>query len=114
MTPIYNIVTKKNGDTWKGMQLTVTIDGSTDLSGVTFFCQFRHGAENGTVVKDLSIGSGITVVDEENGIIKIDKFDIDFDKIGLLYYDVKAVKDGDTVTVLKGEWLIEQNVTVID
>ena len=61
-----------------------------DLTGATIDIWFRDTDANGTILKQIAVGSGITITDGVNDIFQIDPFELDFD-VDIIYYDVKKV-----------------------
>lgn len=113
MTPgIYNIPTQYEGDTFDGFQITITqtSEGTTtpiNLLGTTITSKFK---QDGTVVLDLSEGSGITIVDDEAGIFKIDSFTVP--STGMYEYDIQFVyADGSVKTYLRGSMKVVDQIT---
>ena len=110
----YNIGDHKKGDTFDGVRFTLTKSSDSspiDLTGASIACKFRKQTKTGTVVADLSIGSGITVVDAVNGIFDIDAFDIDWSPLRY-YYDVEITfASGVIKTYIEGTLTVIQDVT---
>ena len=65
--------------------------------------------ETGTVVKEISVGSGITIVDV-NGVFSIDSFDVTFGA-GFYVYDIEVTSGSDIRTYVKGSLTVKQDVT---
>jgi len=115
MTPgTYNIPTQVNGDTFDGVQftLTSTVDSVTtpiDLTDCLLFCQFKDS--KGIVVRDMSIGNGITVTDAVDGIFRIDSFLLTIG-VGTFVYDIQLIYNSGVVkTYVKGQIIILPDVT---
>ena len=88
MAQTYNLPDAYRGDTYEEIQFTITIDGTPlDLTGATIAMEFRKDSKLGELVKRISIGNGITVVDTVGGVFKIDSFLMTFIS-GLYYYDI--------------------------
>ena len=111
----YNFKEKLYNSYFDGLQLTVTktIDDVTtpyDLTGATITIDFKV-VKSGVSAQTLTIGSGITVTDAENGIFTIDAGNITLEP-NCYYYDLKVVNtDGDNLYWLQGKRNIIQNVT---
>lgn len=110
----YNIKDHYKGDTFDGIRFTLvnsTDDTPINLVGATITSKFRKGSATGTVLADLSIGSGITVVDDVNGVFDIDAFLIDWIPTKY-YYDVEVTFSNAVVkTYIKGTLNVIQDVT---
>ena len=110
----YNIPTQTNGDTFDGVQFTVTktIDNTTtpvDLTDCRIFSQIKDS--RGIVVRDMSIDNGITVTDAVNGVFQVDSFIVDLG-IGTFVYDIQTIfPDGTVKTYVKGAFGVVQDVT---
>lgn len=116
MTPqVYNITDQYKGDSFGGVDFQV-LDAITkvpiDFTNATMRCQFRKGSEKGIIVRDITIGSGITVTDAVNGEFSIDGFDITF-SAGVYFYDIPTVFSGVVATTyIKGTLTVIQDITV--
>jgi len=109
----YNFKDHFLGDTFDAVTMTYSVDGTpVDLSGVGVEINmwWRYGSPTGTVSKEFSIGSGITLTDGANGEFQIDDFVIDLD-VGVHYFDIEFYVDGSRKTRLKGTIKILQDVT---
>ena len=110
----YNIPDHYKGDTFKGLAFNMqnqTTSAPIDLTDSEIKIQFRSGSNIGTVQKELSIGSGITLVDAINGQFAIDAFVIDW-RAGMNYYDIQITyPDGKVKTYIKGTLKIIDDVT---
>lgn len=110
----YNIPTQTNGDTFDGVQFTMTktIDGTTtaiNLTDCQLFSQIKDS--KGLVVRDMSIGNGITVTNAINGVFQIDSFVVNLG-IGTFVYDIQLIyPNGDIKTYVKGAFSVLQDVT---
>jgi len=80
------------------------------LVGATIEIDFRYNNKIGTIVKETSIGSGITVVDAANGRFDLDSFLLDW-AIGCYWYGVVITfASGDIDENLQGEVKVLQNI----
>lgn len=111
---IYNIKDHTKGDTFDGVEfelLTESNDPLLDLSNVSIKSQFRKRNRTGEVVKEITNGSGITVIDAVNTKFQIDKFIIDWHP-DIYYYDIEfTLSDGTIKTYISGVIKIVQDVT---
>jgi hypothetical protein len=113
---IYNFKKQYAGDTFKGLQLKANrVSGETnertpiDLTDVEINMQIRT-ANRVSVIKDLKIGTGITLIDAENGIFRIDPFKNP--KGGEYVYDIQFKYSDDTIdTYVKGSLSVEFDTT---
>jgi len=113
---IYNLKKQYAGDTFKGLQLKASrVSGETneripiDLTDVEINMQIRT-ANRVSVIKDFIIGSGITLIDAENGIFRIDPFKNP--KGGEYVYDIQFKYSDDTIdTYVKGSLSVEFDTT---
>ncbi len=76
------------------VSITITRNGDPDITGTDIEAIFRRCDTNGTEMKTVSIGSGITVTDELNGAFQIDSFINDF-PAGKYVYDLKMTFPND-------------------
>lgn len=105
----YNFSALK-GDTYDGATFTLVVNGSAvNLTGAVIKAQFKKD-KVGLSVKTISDGSGITIVDAQNGVFKIDPF-IPNMPAGNYYYDIQITIAGVTKTRVSGIMTIEQDVT---
>lgn len=112
---IYNIPNNESGyllagDTYNGFSVTVSEEGSPmDLTGSQIQLQAKNSF--GHIVIDLKIGSGITLVDAVNGLVRVDSFPVPNIEANL-DYDLQMTFSGGLVrTYLKGKIKIKQDVT---
>ena len=108
----YNLPDGYKGDTYEGQQFTVSINGlAEDLTNYSIRCMFRSENKKGTVVRDISIGSGITLVDAVNGVFLMDQYNIDFDA-DMYFYDIEmTAPNGDVNTYVCGKIKVIQDTT---
>lgn len=110
---VYNIPTQYAGDTFDGFQITVTQTSSDvtipiNLDGITLACKFK---KSGTTVLDLTEGSGITIIDAEDGVFKIDAFSIPTET-GSYNYDIQfTYSDGSVKTYIRGFMKVIEQIT---
>jgi hypothetical protein len=109
---IHNLPNVLKGDNYNGTQFTYIINGvASNLAGASIRVKFRRGSKTGQEVKDISIGSGITVTDEANGIFQIDGFKVNF-IADTYFYDVQVTfSSGIDKTYTGGKMLVIQDVT---
>ena len=107
------LITRFKGDTfleWK-MDYLDKDSNPINLTGVEIISQFRKDCKTGTVARDMSVGSGITIVDAANGIYKIDEFVLDWDA-NIYYYDIQfTFTNGIEKTPIFGDITVVQDVT---
>ena len=109
---IYNFWDYIKGSSTESIIFTLTDqnDNPIDLKDASAFVQFRKSNETGALVKDFSVGNGITLVDEPNGVIQIDSFIIDFE-VGIYFFDLKIEFTTTKIkTYIKGTLKVLQNV----
>lgn len=110
-TETYTLANVLKGDTFNGVQFTVTINTvAKDLTSTIITCDFRYQKKTGAVSKSLSLGSGITITDAVNGVFQIDPFDADM-QVGVHYYDIQFVDGAITKTYIEGTITVNQDVT---
>lgn len=96
-------IAHRSGTTWRGFHVLVedSADGETwvprDLTDVDVACQFRD--VSGTVVIDMSLGSGITIPDVTTGEIYVSGPGIVTADPGILSFDMRAVLPSGAVIV---------------
>jgi len=111
---VYNIPTQVNGDTFDGVQftLTSTVDSVTtpiDLTDCLLFSQIKDS--KGIVVRDMSISNGITVTDAVNGVFRIDSFLLTIG-VGVFVYDIQLIYNSGVVkTYIKGQLTVVPDIT---
>ena len=100
------------GDTWNGVQFTILSNGvAVDLTSSTARVMFRRGSKKGTVVKSLTVGSGITLTDATNGVLTLDSFTLDWEA-DTYFYDVEiTLSSGVIRTYVVGTIKINQDAT---
>ena len=112
MAQKYNLPDGYKGDTYDTVQFRLSInDVAEDLTNYAIRCMFRENTKQGILVKDISIGSGITLVDAVNGLFNIDAFAMTFDAGGY-FYDIEFTDgNGRIKTYLKGQLTVIQDIT---
>ena len=110
---IYDLPTRINDTTSKAIpfQFLDKFKNPIDLTNSSLNIQFRRDCKTGEVVYDIEIGSGITLVDAINGKFEINKFKLEWGA-GVYFYDIKSVISTIEEIYIKGQIIIEQNVTV--
>jgi len=112
----HNFEEQINNTTFKSKIVTITITNSSgtsplDLTGATINLWWRRGNANGSIVKKMSIGDGLTLSDPTNGKFTIDKFFIDWGA-GTYYFDIKITDaSGDKDAQMFGTILIKEDST---
>ena len=80
------------------------------IVGATIELDFRFRCSTGSIIKETSIGSGITVVDAANGRFDLDKFLLDWE-VGTYFYGVVITfSSGDIDENLQGTVKVLQNI----
>lgn len=111
---VYKIKDHYKGDTFDGVEFTI-LDGMDNspinITNSAIKIQFRKSSNTGNLVKEINIGSGITVVNAVGGVFRINSFLLNWDS-GIHYYDVQITFPNNVVkTYIKGEILIIQDTT---
>ena len=113
MAGIFNIPQIRRGTTSKVQPFTYK-DKNNDpinISSATLFVEFRKDCATGTVVKTISLGSGISfTTDGTDGKFQFDAFLLEW-SAGRYFYDIKSVISGINDIYIKGERVVIQNVT---
>lgn len=113
---IENLITRLKGNTSSLTRFSYKNKDGTPrgLSGVELLVQFKLNGVTGSIVKEISIGSGITVEDEAGGVFVFDKYLVDF-AVGTIYYDIKAKEaNADIKTYVGGTFKVKLTVTAKD
>lgn len=112
----YNFKDHYKGDTFNGIQITMlTGDGITpvNLTGVDISVDFRKESKIGELLKNITVGNGITVTTPSTGIFVIEPFIIDWDPLKY-YYDIEYTFSNNSVkTYVKGYIKVKQDVTTV-
>lgn len=103
-----------SGDTWRGLSLTLTLNGAPmDLTGARIDMQMRKlpiAAVAAYTWSSAGVSPTITITDAVGGAVSIAKRVIG--GFGKLFFDVQVTTpDGDIRTVLSGELPIVEDVT---
>lgn len=110
-----NLKDRIKNDTFSSVNFTIKDLGSGDpinLTGVDIHIQFRYRCKTGSVVKDIEVGTGITLTDPTNGIFTIDEFTPIVFEVGEYYYDAQITfTDGSIKTYVYGTFKVLQDVT---
>ena len=98
--------------TSKSVEFTINdnLGAPIDLTGATIEIDFRFRCKTGAIVKETSIGSGITVVDAINGRFDLDKFLLDWEVDTYWYGVVITFSNGDVDENLQGTVKVLQNI----
>jgi len=115
MTPSkFDFKPQYKGNTFKGVHLTFSIEDNgvttpMDLTGVDIRMEFKTSL-NATSVKTFIKNSGITIIDDKEGIIQIDEFLVTL-PVAKYLYDLKLTfPDGTVTTYLTGNFDVKQNL----
>lgn len=111
----YDFPTQYSGDTFNAVQITATrtdindVTTAIDLTNVDIRAHFKKKV-SGTPDKEISVGSGITKTDAENGVFEIDTF---INLAGGVYlYDLEfTYASGVIQTYLKGTYTVTEDIT---
>ena len=105
--------TIRNGDTslvWKQQWLDKNND-PINLAGVEIISQFRRDCDTGVVVRNMSIGNGITVTNEANAEYEVDEFILNWGE-GFYVYDIQfTLTSGIERTPIFGDRTVVNDVT---
>lgn len=101
-------------DTFNEVRFTY-LDGDgnpVDITDCEIRIQFRYRSKTGAIVKNIEVGSGITLTDPTNGIFTIDEFTpLDWE-VDSYYYDVEVTfPSGRIKTYVWGILKVVQDVT---
>jgi len=97
MAQRYNLPDIYKGDTFEKVQFTILVDGTAlDLTGASIKSVFKKDKKQGSLIKTIEIGTGITVTDATNGIFEFDAFDLDWDA-GTYYYDIEITDNSSVI-----------------
>ena len=103
-------------DTFESVNFNIADGGGSpiDLTGVAIHIQFRFRQKTGKVVKDITLGSGITLTDAVNGIFTIDEFTPITFEVDTYYYDAEITfPSGKIKTYVFGIFNVLQDITFI-
>ena len=109
-----NLEDRVKNDTFESVNFNLKdgVGDPIDLTGVAIQIQFRYRCKTGSVAKDISIGSGVTLTDDVNGIFTIDEFTPITFEIGTYFYDVEITfVSGKIKTYVFGTFEVLQDIT---
>lgn len=101
------------GDTFKGLQFTVDVNGSVkDLTNTIITMEIRAGSKTGKIAKSFTsvASAGLTKTDPTEGIFIINPFLANIEA-GIYYYDVQFNDSGTIKTYIQGIITVDQDVT---
>ena len=108
MAQKYNLPEAYKGDTYEAVQFTILENSAAlDLTGSTIKIVFKKNKKQGTTVKTITNGSGITITDATGGVFSIDSFNLNWDE-GNYYYDIQITNSSGVITTY-----IAGNINVI-
>ncbi len=82
-----------------------------DISGASFFVQFRQGCVDGVVVREMSLGSGISfTTDGTDGAFQFDLFLLEW-QADRYFYDIKSIISGSQKIRIKGTRIVIENTS---
>lgn len=112
---IKNLEDRIKGNTSNSVEFVYwneTNDLGVDLTGASLKCQFRAGGKNGQIITELTIGSGITILDAVGGEFQIDEISPLNWSEGNYWYDIEVTfSDGDVKTYVGGVMKVVDTVT---
>jgi hypothetical protein len=108
----FNFDPVTSGNTLLATSFELALDEDTpiDLSDAEIKAQFRSDTHTGRLRKTISIGSGITLTDPENGIFTVDQMDIEW-PAGSYVFDILIKIDDVKTTYISGKLQVLPNVT---
>jgi len=107
----YNFKNHRKGDTFNGVQFTVTVNSvAFDITDAEIKMSLRN-KRGYNIVKAFSVGSGITIIDGAAGIFKLNAQIIDIEAADYLYDIQIKTADGVVKTYITGTWKIIQDIT---
>lgn len=103
----YNLSDHKSGDTFDGVDFTVTVNAAPlDLTSATIAMIVKKDSCQGQTALTLSIGSGLTVTDAVNGVFEIDEQIINLSPDTYYYEITFTLADSSVKTYISGYWTI--------
>jgi hypothetical protein len=107
----YNMPNHYKGDTFNAITFTIKEDAvAVDLTGAAIKMDFRKVSATGDPQQSMSIGSGITIVNDVGGIFKLDSFINNWAAQTYVYDAEITFADGSIKTYFKGSLKVEQDV----
>tara|TARA_R110000796_G_scaffold70457_2_gene160290 strand:- start:4380 stop:4736 length:357 start_codon:yes stop_codon:yes gene_type:complete len=109
-----NLKDRIKGDTSNSINFTIknNLGAAIDLTGASIKVQFRYRSKLGSIVRDMAIGTGITVATPTNGILTIDAFGPVTFAVDTYFYDVEITfSDGRIKTYVQGTFKVLQDTT---
>jgi hypothetical protein len=111
---IYDITEQQLGSTFDGLEMSLSINDSTNITDTTIIAEFHYGDVAGDLAKRVTSedSGGITKTDAENGLAKVDAFDLNetngFTKPGTYYYAVMLVDGTRSKIRIAGKMVVTQ------
>jgi len=81
-----------------------------DITTWIFRLQFRLKSKTGKIMKDVSVGTGLTITDGPNGVLRLDTFELDW-PAATYYYDINANTGTKKKTYIQGTMEVVQDTT---
>lgn len=110
----YDFPDHRKGDTFAGVQFTITKNGSPlDLTSASLRMEMRELTPTGSVGATFTddSGGGLTITDAVNGVLTFDEQVVDVSAL-LYHYDIQiTLSNGDVKSYIVGTWDIIQDVT---
>lgn len=106
-------ITTKRGTTWKGMQITISVNASPlNLTGATISMKLKKKGALRTAALDYEwiIGNGITVTNASAGQFAINNTDIDLIATSYNYEIDITLASGIKETYVGGTFLVEDDI----
>lgn len=111
MTPAVIQICRSRGDTFP-FDLTISLNGGAlDITGSTFLLTVDPSPDPVDALANL-FQNIPTIVDAPNGIIRVTLSGAEADQTPETYfYDLQQTSGSAIRTILKGEWIVEQDIT---
>ncbi len=82
-----------------------------NISGGSFFVQFRKDCDTGVVVREMELGSGLSFrTDGTDGWLEFDSFLLEWEA-GRYFYDIKSIISGLQQIAVKGMRIVIENTS---
>lgn len=116
---VYNFLDHYRGNTFDGAEFTLSNavddnilnDTPINLTACLIKIQFKKDSPTGNLVKEINVGSGITITNAINGIFLINPFKLDWDA-GVYCYDIEVTfSNSVSKTYVKGKINVIQDTT---
>lgn len=111
---IINLPNHVSGDTFAGYRFDAKTEAGVNypLTGSALQCSFRFNNPLGTITQTFTIGSGLSWIDEANGIFQINTQVISW-AAGKYYYEIEiTLADTTILSPIKGTFTIKPQTTI--